>query len=157
MDQTTPDQATPEQAAETEGAAPASPPRRRSVSARTRRIETRLRVKAGADEIVEWARAWVSRGTRLHRVFAARTLDFAVLTDDSLTLVSTGFFSRRPRRRVFCTELRDLTVTDDPVPKGRRLRLHSDTGPALWLELGTDVRAKSFADLLIARTGRRPT
>jgi hypothetical protein len=156
MDQTTPDQATPEQAAETERAAPASPSHRRSTSARTRRIETRLRVKAGADEI-EWARAWVSRGTRLHRLLAARTLDFAVLTDDALTLVSTGFFSRRPRRRVFCTELHDLVVTDDPVPKGRRLRVQSDAGPALWLELGTDVRAKAFADALVARTRRKPT
>jgi hypothetical protein len=157
MDQTTPDQATLERADETEGAADPSAPRPRSASARTRRIETRLRAKAGVDEIVEWARAWVSRGTRIHRLLAARTLDFAVVTDESLTLVSTGFFSRRPRRRVYCAELDDLTVADDPVPKGRRLRLSSDTGPELWLELGTDERAKVFADTLVSRTRPEPT
>jgi len=156
MDQTTPDQATPERTVETEAAAPVPAPPHRSESARTRRIEARLRAKAGTDDIVEWARAWVSRGTRMHRLLAARTLDFAVLTGDSMTLVSTGFFSRRPRRRVYFTELHDLTVADDSVGKGRRLRLRTATGPELWLELGTDVRAKAFADTLVARTRREP-
>ena len=93
----------------------------------------------------------------MHRLLAARTLDFAVLTDDTLTLVSTGFFSRRPRRRVFCTELRELTVAEDPVRKGRRVRVSSGSGPDLWLELGADVRANAFADTLLARTRREPS
>jgi hypothetical protein len=154
MDQTTPDQATPERTVETEAAAPAPTPPRRSASARTRRIEARLRAKADTEEIVEWARAWVSRGTRMHRLLAARTLDFAVLTADGLTLVSTGFFSRRPRRRVYSTELSELTVAEDPVRKGRRLRVSAATGADLWLELGSDVRAKAFADALLARARR---
>ena len=106
--------------------------------------------------MVDWARPWVSRGSRIHRLLAARTLDFAVLTDDTLTLVSTGFFSRRPRRRVYCAELHELTVADDVVPKGRRLRLSSGTGHDLWLELGADARATAFADSLVARTRREP-
>jgi hypothetical protein len=157
MDQTTPDQATPERTLETEAAAPPRAPQHRPASARTRRVEAALRAKAGTDHIVEWARAWVSRGTPMHRLLAARTLDFAVLTDDTMTLVSTGFFTRRPRRRVYCTELRGLSVAEDPVRRGRRLRLCSDTGPELWLELGADVRGKALADALMARTGREQT
>lgn len=157
MDQTTPDQATPERTVDTEGTAQPPAPRPRSMSARTRRIETRLRAKAGTDHIVEWARAWVSRATRMHRLLAARTRDFAVLSDDTLTLVSTGFFTRRPRRRVFCAELDDLTVADDPVRKGRRLRLSAGSGPELWLELGTDERAEALADALVARARPEPT
>jgi hypothetical protein len=155
MDQTTPDRAPPERTDETEETRPASvtgplP----APSARTRRIEKRLTAKAGAGEIVAWARGWVSRGTRLHLVLAARTLDFAVLTDDGLTLVSTGFFSRRPRRRVYFCNLPDLVVVDEPVPKGRRLRLYSPTGPELWIELGADSRSTMLADALVGRTRR---
>jgi hypothetical protein len=154
MDQTTPDEATPERNAETAGPTPTPAPL--VSSARTRRVESRLRRKAGADEIVAWARGWVSRATRAHRLFAARTLDFAVLTHDSLTLVSTGFFSRRPRRRVYWTELHELTVIDDPVPKGRRLRLRSSVAPELWIELGDDARSVAFADALVNRIRRYP-
>ena len=49
---------------------------------------------------------------RLH-VFAARFLDFAVLTDEHLVFCSTGFFTRRPRRRVFREPLSRLVV--DPA------------------------------------------
>jgi hypothetical protein len=155
MDQTTPDQATPERTVEIEGTTRAPDPLP-APSTRTRRIATRLQAKAGDDEIVAWARGWVSRGTPLHRLLAARTLDFAVLTDDTLTLVSTGFFSRRPRRRVYSSELDELVVLDDPVAKGRRLRLHSPVGRELWIELGEDARSIAFADALVARTRREP-
>jgi hypothetical protein len=157
MDETTPDRPPPERTVETEGTTPApAPPPIPPSSARIRRVETRLRKKARADEIVAWARGWVSRASRLHRLLAARTLDFAVLTDDALTLVSTGFFSRRPRRRVYCTELHELVVVDDPVPKGRRLCLRTTVGPELWLELGDDARSMAFADALVARAPREP-
>jgi hypothetical protein len=157
MDQTTPDQSTPERSAESERTTPVpASPAVPAPSARVRRVEARLRKKAGTDEMVAWARGWVSRATRLHRLVAARTLDFAVLTDDGLTLVSTGFFSRRPRRRVYWSELRDLTVVDDPVPKGRRLRFLSPLTPELWMELGNDARSTTFADALVARTRREP-
>jgi hypothetical protein len=155
MDQTTPDQATPERTVEIEGTTPAPDPLP-APSTRSRRIATRLRKKAGGDEIVAWAQGWVSRGTRLHRLLAARTLDFAVLTDDALTLVSTGFFSRRPRRRVYWSALDELTVGDDPVSKGRRLRLRSPVGRELWIELGEDARSTAFADAFVARTRRAP-
>jgi hypothetical protein len=157
MDQTTPDQSTPERSVETERTTPTpAPPPLAPTSARARRVEARLRKKAGTDAIVAWARGWVSRATRAHRLLAARTLDFAVMTDDGLTLVSTGFFSRRPRRRVYATELHDLAVVDDPVPKGRRLRLRSPLAPELWLELGGDERSMTFADALVARARQGP-
>jgi hypothetical protein len=155
MDQTSPDQATPERSVETEGTPPVSAPDPAGApSNRTRRIETRLQAKVGGGEIAAWTRSWVSRSTRLHRLLAARTLDFAVLSDDRLTLVSTGFFTRRPRRRVYATELRELAIVDDPVPKGRRLRLDSPVGHELWMELGEDERSIAFADALVARTRR---
>jgi hypothetical protein len=157
MDQSTPDRATPERTVESERTLP--PPKSTPTpaeSARNRGVKTRLRKKAGAEEIVAWTQGWVSRGTRLHRLSAARTLDFAVLTNSALTLVSTGFFSRRPRRRVYCAELHELTVGDDPVPKGRRLRLQASVGPELWIELGSDVQSTAFADALVAGTRREP-
>jgi hypothetical protein len=156
MDQTTPDRATPEPPVDSERATPPQTAKPIPTTTRTRRVQKRLRAKAGADEIVEWAQGWVSRGTRLHRVFAARTLDFAVLTEDGLTLVSTGFFTRRPRRRVYWAELHELTVHDDPVPKGRRLRVRASGGPEIWIELGRDVHSKAFADALVACTRAEP-
>ena len=154
MDQISPDRATPEPNVEADPAepGPASDPRA-AASTRVRRIEARLRAKVGGD-IDVWARAWVSRSTRWHRLFAARTLDFAALSDDTMTLVSTGFFTRRPRRRVYRAELSDLTVADDAVPKGRRLRFRAPAGKELWMELGDDERSNAFADALVARTAR---
>jgi hypothetical protein len=152
MDQSTPDRATPEQTVDSERTVPAQKPTPIPTTTRTRRVQKRLRAKAGADDIVAWAQGWVSRGTRMHRLVAARTLDFAVLTDDALTLVSTGFFTRRPRRRVYSAELHELTVDDDPVPKGRRLRVQASGGPELWIELGSDERSAVFADALVENT-----
>jgi len=158
MDQTTPDRATPErigESATTPAAAASGPADTRS--ARVRKTEARLRAKVGTDaELVAWTRGWVSRARRLHRLLAARTLDFAVVTGDSLVIVSIGFFSRRPRRVVYSSELQALVVSDDPVPKGRRLRVHSPAGSALWIELRGDAQAAAFADMLVARTRREP-
>jgi hypothetical protein len=159
MDQTTPDRATPERTAEpTANPAAAASGSDAARPARVRRIEARLRAKVGADAaLVAWTRAWVSRATRLHRLLAARTLDFAVLTDSSLMIVSIGFFTRRPRRCVYSSELQAIVVNDDPVPKGRRLRINSPSGPALWIELRGDVQAVAFADALVARAQREPS
>src|SRR5262249_19404765 len=123
MDQTSPDQATPERTVETEQARPVPAPDAPDArSSRRHRTEERLQATARVGAIDVWARGWVSRSTRAHRLLAARTLDFAVLGDDKFALVSTGFFSRRPRRRVYLAELRELTVVEDPVRRGRRLR-----------------------------------
>lgn len=155
MDQISPDRATPETDVEPEPTGPAAAPEVPAASSpRTRRIEARLAAKAGDFDV--WARAWISRSTRAHRLLASRTLDFAVLGDDALTLISTGFFSRRPRRRVYRAELHDLVVADDPVTKGRRLRFRASVGAELWMELGDDERSTTFADALVARTARMP-
>src|SRR6202030_3937603 len=63
--------------------------------------------------IIGITQGWVSRDAKWH-AFAARYLDFVMLTDEHLVCFSTGFFSRRPRRRVFREPLNALVV----MPKG---------------------------------------
>jgi len=122
------------------------------LSARDRRIENRLRVLAGADErIVAWTRGWVSRDVRAHFLLGARTLDFAVLTDRSLLLYSTGFFTRRPRRPVYASRLDRIFVADAPARLGRRLRVTSRQAHPLLIELRRKAQATDFADALVAR------
>ena len=89
---------------------PGEPPERSMT-----RTERRLRKLAGRKSpyegpIIGIARGWVSRDGRMH-FLAARFLDFAVLTPDHLVLCSTGFFTRRPRRRVFRDSLSRIEVT----------------------------------------------
>jgi hypothetical protein len=121
---------------------------------RVGRIESRLQRLVGADEAMNaWTQGWVSREVRLHRLLAARTLDFAVVTDRSLILFSTGFFTRRPRRRVYDSRFERIFVVDDTVPRGRRrLRVTSRDAKPLWFELDASDRAATFADELIARS-----
>jgi hypothetical protein len=119
-------------------------------SAREQR--TMRRLQTFVDEpLVSWTQGWVSREIRLHGVFASRTLDFAVLTDKSLGLVSTGFFSRRPHRRVFLARLEDVKVANETVGRGRRLRIHSTGGRPLRLELRDNPKTAAFATALVAR------
>jgi hypothetical protein len=99
-----------------------------------------------------WGRGWVSRDGALHTLFAARTLDFMIVTDDHLIIFSTGFFSRRPRRRVFDIPLDRLTVDDRQGGTWRRLRLWTRARRALLLELRTNHRNTAFCDALVART-----
>jgi len=119
-------------------------------SARAQRRTQRL--QSFVDEpLVAWTQGWVSREIRLHGVFAARTLDFAVLTDSSLALVSTGFFSRRPRRRVFSARLADIVVTNETVGHGRRIRITSPEARPLRVELRDNENTAAFAAALVAR------
>jgi hypothetical protein len=119
-------------------------------SARDDLVQTRLQGLVGAAEpIVAWTRGWVSRELRAHRLLAARTLDFAVVTDHNLFLFSTGFFRRRPRRLVYSCELDQLQVIDHDVPIGRRVTLRNGRAPMLRLELSTTVRAAVFVKVLV--------
>jgi hypothetical protein len=122
------------------------------VPRRDQRVERRLQsLLATNDPIVAWTRGWVSREVRLHRLLAARTYDFAVLTNIELFLFSTGFFTRRPRRRVYTSPLSRVHVANHDVPRGRRLRISSRNAHPLWIELRTSDRATTFADELVAR------
>src|SRR5665213_2749467 len=96
MDQPTPDPApTPDHAAEAD---------------REDRVAHRLQARIETTEpLIAWTRGWVSREMRMHGVFAARTLDFGVLTDRWLYLLNTGFFTRRPRRCVYGARLAELS------------------------------------------------
>jgi hypothetical protein len=125
-----------------------------SADARTARISARLQRLVGHDErVLAWTQGWVSREVRLHRLLAARTLDFAVVTERSLVLFSTGFFTRRPRRRVYTSRFDRIFVVDDVVARGRRrLRITSRDAKPLWFEIDASDRAASFATELTART-----
>jgi len=120
---------------------------------RAGRQEIRLQSIVGNESIIRWSHGWVSREVPLHGLLAARTLDFLVLTDRSLMLVTTGFFSRRPRRLVYAANLDAIFVSDESVPRGgRRLRVVSKSGHALWIELGPTSEQKAFAAALVARS-----
>lgn len=116
---------------------------------RLRRLTGRSAAYRG--QIVATTRAWVSRDSKVH-VLAARFLDFAVLTPEHLVLCSTGFFTRRPRRRVFREPLSRLVV----IPRGpepfRTLRIVGDFDKPILLELRDKPDSIAFARALLART-----
>ncbi len=124
-------------------------------------LEQRLRRLAGRKAayrgpIVATTRGWVSRDSR-HPVFAARFLDFAVLTDEHLVLCSTGFFSRRPRRQVLREPLTRLgRHTDrrrtDPHTAHRRATSAARSGSSC---AATTNRSRSRGEF-IARTPADP-
>ena len=118
--------------------------------------ERRLQRKLGPGvHIAAWGRAWVSRDGRMHNVFAARTLDFVVCTDDRLVLYSTGFFTRRPRRKVYEMSFDRLRVDTRQAKRGSHLRLSTRGHRALLLDLSAKPRNTTFAAQLLARTERR--
>jgi len=144
----------PEAATEPSPVSPGEPPARPMT-----RTERRLRKLAGRKSpydgpIVAIARAWVSRDGRMP-LFAARLLDFAVLTPDHLVLCSTGFFTRRPRGRVFRESLGRLEVT--PIGRGPvgTVRVTGNFNRRIRLELRTNEAGMTFARELLACT--RPT
>jgi hypothetical protein len=148
MDQPTPDDPTPRPAAP--GTNPGLSPV--AASRRDQFAEARLHTLIGRRRpLVTWTRGWVSREVRAHRLLAARTLDFAVLTESDLALCSMGFFTRRPRLLVYERALAEIDVVEHQVPAGRRLLIESPDDPHPWrIELGENVRANNFADALIA-------
>jgi hypothetical protein len=118
--------------------------------------EQRLRALAGRSApydgpIIGIAHGWVSRDTKPH-VFAARFLDFAVITDEHLMFCSTGFFSRRPRRRVFLEPFKQLGIVAQGTEPYRTLRIVGDFNNPLLFELGSDPNSLAFAHELLERT-----
>ena len=144
------------EAAATEGSAdvpdPAPPAEMTHTEARLRELSGRKETYDGP--LVAVGRAWVSRDGRLH-LFAARFLDFAVLTPDHLVLCSTGFFTRRPRRRVFREALGRLDVT--PLGPGpvHTVRVAGHFNHPIRLELRPNEAGLTFARELLACTRPR--
>jgi len=123
------------------------------------RTERRLRKLAGRKSpydgpIVGIARGWASVYGRMP-LLAARYLDFAVLTPDHLVLCSTGFFTRRPRRRVFRESLSRLEVTPLGSEPVRNVRVAGNFRRPIRLELRPNEAGLTFARELLACT-RRP-
>jgi hypothetical protein len=119
--------------------------------------ERRLQSKLDEDdELVAWARAWVSRDGRMSSVFASRTLDYCVLGRDGFYLFSTGFFTRRPRRRVFRAPLDRLIVSVRKSGPPERLRLSVRGHRPLLLDLRRSARSQPFADALKGATRPPP-
>jgi hypothetical protein len=103
----------------------------------------------GGEELLAWTRVWVSRDGKVAGVLAARTRDFAVLTNHRLMLWSIGFFTRRPRRRVLTDRLTDLTVDDIGRVPYRCLRVRAFARRALRFEFGRRPPAHAFAVQLV--------
>jgi hypothetical protein len=117
------------------------------------RIDTRLEsLLPEGERIVARTRAWVSRDGRMHGWFAARTRDFAVVGNRGLYLASTGFFTRRPRRRVYAMPLDRLQVADRQAKRGHRLAIASGEHRPLLLEMRRTAEATAFVDALTATT-----
>ncbi len=123
------------------------------------RTEARLRKLTGRKgsydgPMVGIARGWVSRDGRMP-LFAARFLDFAVLTPDHLVLCSTGFFTRRPRRRVFKQALGRLEVVPLGSEPFHTVRVSGNFNRPIRVELRPNEAGLTFARELLACT--RPT
>jgi len=103
------------------------------------------------EQPVAWVRVWTSTPGRLPTVLAARTRDLALVTHDRLSLFTIGFFTRRPRRRVYDVTLTALQVTEMPKRFGRRLRVTSAAHPPMLLDIGSRAAANAFADDLLQR------
>ena len=88
-------------------------------------------------------------------LLAARFLDFAILTPDHLVLCSTGFFTRRPRRRVFRQPLGRLEVTPLGSEPIRTVRVVGNFSRPIRIELRPNEAGITFARELLACT--RPT
>ena len=113
--------------------------------------ERSLAAKLRPDEhVVAWGRAWVSRDGSMPWLFAARTLDFVVRTEDRLYLFSTGFFTRRPRRCVYGSALDRLGVEARQAKRGRHLRVHLPEGRALLFDMRGSARNNALADSLVS-------
>jgi hypothetical protein len=117
------------------------------------RAERRLRARLDPGEgLITWTRGWVSRDGHLHMLFAARTRDFAVISDRRLYLYSTGFFTRRPRRRVYASDFDKLQVSSTTTHRGHRLRIVSRMHRPLLLENHKTEHNVAFALELVTRT-----
>jgi hypothetical protein len=105
--------------------------------------------------IVAITRCWVSRDSGMH-LFASRFLDFAVLTPEHLVLCSTGFFTRRPRRRVLREPLNRLMIVPRGPRSARTLRVVGDFSHPLRFELRNNATGRAFARELCERTRSEP-
>lgn len=125
------------------------------------RTEARLRRLSGRKgaydgPLVAMARGWVSHDSRFH-FLSARFLDFAVLTPDHLVLCSTGFFTRRPRRRVFREALNLLQVTPLGSEPTRCVRVAGSFNHPIRLEMRPNEAGMTFVRELLACTRSTPS
>lgn len=120
-------------------------------SARPSKTDRRLAAKLGGDTpVVASGRAWVSRAGRLNKAVAARTLDFVVCTEHDLVLFSTGFFTRRPRRRVYTSSFDRLRVSVRKAKRGRELVVSSLDHRALVFQMRKSPRNDALVHALVA-------
>jgi hypothetical protein len=110
------------------------------------RLQRAVQARLEPDEhLVAWTPAWVSRYRRFHVLLSLRNRDFAVVTNRRLMLWSTGFFTRRPKRRVLSDRLDELTIESTSRDPGRVMACSRPGRPALLLELGKDARSDRFS------------
>jgi hypothetical protein len=110
------------------------------------RLQRAVQARLEPDEhLVAWTPAWVSRYRQFHFLLSLRNRDFAVVTNRRLMLWSTGFFTRRPKRRVLSDRLDELTIESTSRDPGRVMACSRPGRPALLLELGKDARSDRFS------------
>jgi hypothetical protein len=125
-------------------------------TSRPSRSERRLRRKLRTDEeLGAWGRAWLSRDGKLHGLLAARTLDFVVVTENDLVVFSTGFFSRRPRRRVYEMPLDRLFAEERKGARGRCLAIWTNGRRPLLFEMRRNARNNDVADRILRGVAER--
>jgi hypothetical protein len=118
------------------------------------RSGTRLRATAVPvlnenETLVMWTRGWISREGRYNVLLAARHHDFVVLTSQRLLLFSCGFFTRRPKRKVYEARLEHLEVADTGRHPGQRLRVTGFRKRPLRCEFGRDQESRAVVGALL--------
>lgn len=99
------------------------------------------------EELRAWTRAWVAPVRRVQWL-APRHRDFVVVTDRRLMLWASGFWTRRPRRRVLTERLDEVTIS---VPRGEPIaRVGPPNRTPLHLELGRGPGGVAVRDALAA-------
>ena len=124
----------------------------REASERRLRANASLRLEPD-EEIVAWARAWISKARRFQRL-AGRFRDVVVVTDRRLLLFGVGHLTRRPHRRILADRLDELTVSDIGAHPGRGLRCDRAGRPGLVIELGADAWSRKVGQELQSRAAR---
>ena len=106
------------------------------------------------EELVDWAPGWVSTDGRFNAILAARTWDLMVLTNRRVLLFSTGFFTRRPIRRVWAGRLDEMEAKSVPRRKGTAVVVTSFVYKPLRFEFGADEQCDRFVAAFLAAVAR---
>ena len=103
------------------------------------------------ETITAVTRAWVSRRGRLGAVSSLRVRHVVVATDLRVMMFSVGFWTRRPKRRVYTTRRDSITAHEIIGGRGSRRCVHLDRpgAPPLLIDLGRGLDAAAVTRALV--------